>query len=98
MRNQLIDGSFFPDPGGEAERLQALRGQRILADALLEDIGRTRRRLDIEPGAGATWQSAAQKQYMRRRLDLRSEFGRVEWMVEEARSTLSVAIAAVARG
>lgn len=98
MRNELIGGSFFPDPGDETERLQALRAQRVLVDVLLEAIASTRRRLDIEPGAGTAWQSPAQKQYMLRRLDLRSECGRVEWLVEEARSSLNGAITAAARG
>ncbi|TFD47793.1 hypothetical protein E3T55_14655 [Cryobacterium frigoriphilum] len=81
-----------------AEQIQALRAQRRLLDDLLEDVGRTRRRLDSEPGAGAAWQSAAQRHYMLRRLDLRSQFGTVVWLLEEARGSLSASIAEVARG
>ncbi|RJT87072.1 hypothetical protein D6T64_16705 [Cryobacterium melibiosiphilum] len=83
---------------GTADQLHALREQRRLLGALLEDVGHTQRRLDIEPGAGAAWQSAAQKQYMLSRLDLRSEFGQVLWLIEEARSVLGGTIAEVARG
>ena len=81
-----------------AEQLEALREQRRLLNALVEDIGHTRHRLDIEPGAGASWQSAAQRQYMVRRLDLRSQFGTVVWLLEEARMSVSATIAEVARG
>ena len=82
---------------GTGEQLRALHAQRRLVDALLEDITRTRGRLDIEPGAGAAWQSAAQKIYMVRRLDLRNPFGRIVWLLEGARESLSGIIARVVR-
>lgn len=99
MHDSLI--SVIPGPKNStmtAERLRALREQRMHVDDLLEDIRSTRRRLDIEPGAGAAWQSDAQKQYMLRRLDVRSDLQSVVWLVEEARRVLSGAIAETARG
>lgn len=80
-----------------AEQLGALREQRRLLDSLIVDIRSTLHRLEIEPGAGAAWQSDAQKQYMMRRLDLRMDIEGVVWVVEEARRVLSVAIAETAR-
>ena len=80
------------------EQLQALCEQRRLVEDLLEDVGRTRRRLDIEPGAAATWQSAAQRQYMLRRLDLRGQCGTVVWLLENVVESLTATIADVVRG
>lgn len=82
----------------KAEQLRALREERRLVGVLLEDIGRTRHRLDIEPGAGAAWQSAAQKLYMLRRFDLRSRFGMIVWMLEEAGESLTGTITELVRG
>lgn len=83
---------------GAAEQVWALREQRRLVDALLEDVARTERRLDIEPGAGAVWQSPTQKAYMLRRQDLRRRVGRVVWLLTEVRESLSVTISDTAHG
>lgn len=83
---------------GIAEQLRALHEQRRLVDALLEDISRTRSRLNVEPGAGAAWQSAAQRTYMVRRLDLRNQFGLIVWRLEGARESLNDVIVRVVRG
>ena len=99
MHDQVAGREYGGDFGvGTTEQLRALQEQRRLVDSLLEDIARTRSRLDIEPGVGAAWRSPAQKMYLMRRRDVRSRFGRIVWLLEEARESLSDTIVREMRG
>ena len=84
---------------GNSARFQALRVQRMLAAALLDQIEQERRRFNVEPGAGADWISPAQREYGRRRVELRGDLDLAAWCVRGGVRALTVAIAEMtARG
>jgi hypothetical protein len=76
-----------------AERLAALRKQRMLLEGLHEDIGISIGLLSSIPNA-SRWRSPAETIYGRRRDELRRELGVAQRQVGDAVTAVSRAIAA----